>query len=563
MKNSNRKWIWAIGGTIFVLLAVLVLVVAPRLSDRAEAQTNSSGQDEGIVTVIRGDLSASVSGSGTVQTAREARLALGASGDVERIYVQVGDSVDAGQPLVQLAAGDLERALASAEQALVIQEANQAALLAPPTVEALAAAEAAVTSAQLQLDNLLAGPSAEDIAASEANVRAAQANVWAASEQLALAGSGAGEAELAAAQADLVAALGQQESTQQLYDSLLKCVSFDLPSGESREICPGLGAPEEQTRANLEASKASVTSARAQLDALLAGPDADAVSIAQAGVAAARASLEAAQANHELLLQGAGEAQIAAAKANLAQAQASLSTLYAGPSEAQLAASEMALVQAQVALERAQRALDEATLVAPFAGTITAVHVGEGEAATGVAVELAETDQMVVELDIDEIDIGKVGQGQPAIITLEALPEATLNGHVQAIAPAANQSAGSVVSYHVTVALEESEVAGLNGSLLAGMTADAELTTAGYEDVLLVPNQAINADRARGRFTVNLVTTDETGKQVVSEVVVRLGLRDGSYTQVEEGLSAGDQLLVGNSLPIQSFGDEAGRPFGG
>ncbi|UCG24089.1 MAG: efflux RND transporter periplasmic adaptor subunit [Chloroflexota bacterium] len=558
MKKQNKKWFWVIGGTLLVAAAVLGLAILPQVRDRAEAQT-PAGQDSEIVTAFSGDLSASVSGSGQVQAGQEARLAMGASGTVAELFVQVGDSVEAGQALVRLDTGDLERAVEAAEQSLVIQEANLAMLTAPPTAQSLAAAEAAVASAQAQLDDLLDGPSAEDVEASEANVRAAQANVWAASEQLALSQSGASEAEIASAQAELIGALGQQESTQDMYDNLLKCVSFDLPTGESREICPGLGAPEEQTRASLEAAKASVTSAQARLDGLMAGADADAVAIAQAGVAASQAQLEAAQANHELLLKGASEAQIAAAGANLAQAEANLATLMDGPSEAQLVAAETAVVQAQVALERARLNLVDAILTAPFSGTVTAVNVGQGEAANGIVLELADSTNLQVVLDVDEVDIGNIGEGQPALITLEAWPDETISGRVRAIAPDANQDTSAVVSFEVTIDLEESDA-----PLLVGMTADATLTTAGYEDVLLVPNQAINADRASGRYMVNLVEQDSSGERLVTEVEVTLGLRDGGYTQIVEGLTEGDQLLVGNSLPVQSFGpDEGNGPFGG
>jgi multidrug efflux pump subunit AcrA (membrane-fusion protein) len=191
MKKRNKKWIWAIAGSVVVLVAVLGLVVGPQLRDRAEAETAVGEQDGKIVSVISGDLSASVSGSGQVQAEREARLALGTAGVVDDVYARVGDSVKAGQALVRLESDSLERALASAEQAVAIQVANLATLLAPPTDAAITSAEAAVNSAQVQLDELLAGPPAEDIAASEANLRAVQANVWAASEQLALAQSGA------------------------------------------------------------------------------------------------------------------------------------------------------------------------------------------------------------------------------------------------------------------------------------------------------------------------------------------------------------------------------------
>ena len=101
--------------------------------------------------------------------------------------------------------------------------------------------------------------------------------------------------------------------------------------------------------------------------------------------------------------------------------------------------------------------------------------------------------------------------------------------------------------------------------LLVGMTADANLITANREGILLVLNQAINVDRDAGTYSVNLVQTDAAGNQITEEVEVTLGLRDGDYTQITGGLQAGDQVMVGNAIPVQQFGPGQGRPgmFGG
>ena len=97
------------------------------------------------------------------------------------------------------------------------------------------------------------------------------------------------------------------------------------------------------------------------------------------------------------------------------------------------------------------------------------------------------------------------------------------------------------------------------------MTANADLLTSEQEDVLLAPNAAINADRGTGTYTVNLVTIDDNGEQVVQEVEVAIGLRDGKFSQITDGLVEGDQLLVGDNLPVFNFED--GEPpeegFGG
>lgn len=565
-KRSNRKkWIW-IGVGVVVVLLTAVLVVPRLFGDQLAArQQNQLASTGDTVTAFTGDLTANATASGQVEAQREARLALTTSGEVAEIYVSVGDHVAAGDPLLKLDTAVLERAVQSAQEALRIQEANLATLTSPPTQSALASAQASVTSAQAQLDDLKAGPSEEDIAASEANVRAAQANVWAANEQLQLAQSGASEAEIASAQAELIGALGNRDSTQELYDKLLECFDIDTPDGQSFNICPGLGNPEEQTRFNLATAKANVDAAQAKLDALLAGPDSDAVAIAQASLAAASAQYDAAQANHDLLLKGASDAQVVAAEAALAQAQANLDALVDGPSEAQQTAAEVAVEQARVSLQRAERNLAEATLVAPFDGVVTAVNINEGETASGVLMQIVDEGSLEVVLSVDEVDIGDIAVGQPASITLETWPDTVLNGSVVSIAPSATQDNTAVVSYKVYLNLGETDL-----PVRVGMTANADMQTKNYQNVLLVPNEAINVDRSRGLYSVNRLTTDADGNQTIEEVQVTIGLRDGDNTQIIDGLAEGDVLVVGNASPVFQFGsgpppgaDNGGGPFGG
>jgi macrolide-specific efflux system membrane fusion protein len=91
------------------------------------------------------------------------------------------------------------------------------------------------------------------------------------------------------------------------------------------------------------------------------------------------------------------------------------------------------------------------------------------------------------------------------------------------------------------------------------MTANARLITAEHDNVLLIPNAALTADRQAGTYTVNLVTGESDGEPVVKEVQVTIGLRDDGFTEVTSGLSEGDQVLIGElKAPTQSFG-----PFGG
>jgi HlyD family secretion protein len=101
-------------------------------------------------------------------------------------------------------------------------------------------------------------------------------------------------------------------------------------------------------------------------------------------------------------------------------------------------------------------------LVAPFAGTVTAVHVAVGEYATGLAVELVDTDSLRVVLDVDEVDIGTIRVGQPTIISLETWPQYDLPGEVVSIAPKA-KSVGGIVAYEVQLSFDPRELPVLTG----------------------------------------------------------------------------------------------------
>jgi multidrug efflux pump subunit AcrA (membrane-fusion protein) len=134
---------------------------------------------------------------------------------------------------------------------------------------------------------------------------------------------------------------------------------------------------------------------------------------------------------------------------------------------------------------------------------------------------------------------------------------------VAAIAPEANSDSSAVVNFTVYLSIGETDL-----PVLTGMTANANLITQDLSDVLLVPNAAIQVDREQGRFTVNRVLLDENDVETFEEVEVTIGLRDGRYTQILSGINEGDELLIGNAVPVFQFGpggdgEGGGGPFGG
>jgi HlyD family secretion protein len=171
------------------------------------------------------------------------------------------------------------------------------------------------------------------------------------------------------------------------------------------------------------------------------------------------------------------------------------------------------------------------------------VNVDEGEQAAGAAVELVDTGSFELVLNVDQVDLGQLAVGQPAVVTLETWPDTRIDGVIRAIAPSSTKGGSGVVSYKVHLGLGDADL-----PVLVGMTANADLITARREGVLLVPNAAITADRQAGTYTVHRVHTDGT----VTSVEVTVGLKDSDYTQIVDGLANGDPVLLGQlSAPTQ------------
>ncbi len=515
------------------IVAALALLLASCAGGRRSTDIDS----EQIVTAFIGDLAATASASGKVLPQRSAALAVQAPGRVQAVMVQEGDAVQQGEVLLLLERDELLAAVESARQELALQEATLADLAAEPLPAELAAAELAVASAEARLQALQDGPRPQEIAAAEANLAAAQAGVWASSEQFEQAQAGAGEAEIARARAQVAGAQLALSRAQQ--------------ANEANPVF-------ETHQALLEAQEAADI-AQAQLDALLAGPSAGSVGAAQAGVGASAAQRDARQAELDRLLAGASATQIAAAEATLAQAEAALDALLAGPTDEALRVAEAQVERARLALADAEAALEDAALRAPFDGVVSTVHVQVGEFAGGVALELLSMDSLEVALMVDETDIGALEVGQAATVTLETWPDESFDSQIVRIAPSAAAAESALVSYAVTLSLDEA-----TREVRAGMTANASLLTAQRNDVLLLPSQAIIADRAAGRFYVDLVVGEGPAPAEgdaapagvsVERVEVTIGLRDDQNTQILEGLQAGDRVRVNSGAP-------RGLPFG-
>ncbi len=220
------------------------------------------------------------------------------------------------------------------------------------------------------------------------------------------------------------------------------------------------------------------------------------------------------------------------------QAKEALARLQAGASEIQLRQLELQVEQAKINLEQAQARLDQAILKAPFDGVIAAVNLRAGSPApTGLpAITVLDDSAYYISVTIDETDIGKVAPGQPVTVTLDAYPNVRLGGRVETVAPAAT-NIGGIVFYNVRVRLDPTDVVAVRD----GMTASVIIVTQTIPDAVLIPNWALRSEQVEGK-PVLYTYIQKNG--AIQRVELKVGERSESYTQVLEGLQAGDTVVL-------------------
>ncbi|HEY51499.1 MAG TPA: HlyD family efflux transporter periplasmic adaptor subunit [Dehalococcoidia bacterium] len=586
---------------IALIVFIIVGLALPSLGCGSEPDEAGPAETQ-IATVERGDLTVEITAAGNLALSRTEDLSIDLfyqEGTVEEVLVEEGDIVEEGQALVKLDTeewednlDELQDKLTEAERALtakkraLVQAERKVIDLEREVVDKeddvtkaerqVTAKEIAVSQAQLNLDTAEYDLSEID------EVKEAQDAVDEAEDNLrlirmvqrgelggGLQGNFAYWNELEVrAEEELAEA---QEELQEILNDLSTRISDDV----------ALDVAEKQ----LQVKQKQLALEDAQI----------AVDDAEKAVADARYTLEDAQLDVEDARHDVGDAQLDVEDA------------------------QKALGDTQEELEKANS--KSPIIVAPFDGFITKVNVeGGDEVLSGtVAVQLADPNKFEAEIMVSEMDISQIKEGGEAWVQVDALSGLTLPAEVTHISPTATISQG-VVNYKVKVevaspeemmqeqqaaqqeaakriqegelperlqqAIEEGRITQeqaeeminqmqqLPGAqqwqlssaipedfqLREGLTVTVTIVVAERSDVLLVPNAAITTQG--GQSYVQVVSSSGDTEQRT----IRTGISDWQYTEVTEGLSEGEQVIVPQGTTVtsttQSRGPGGGIMFG-
>jgi HlyD family secretion protein len=264
----------------------------------------------------------------------------------------------------------------------------------------------------------------------------------------------------------------------------------------------------------------------------------------------------------ELIRQGlipASEFDTAGAAAEASAAQVSAARATVDRVRQVLEAATGRVAQAKAQLARATDLLSKTSIVSPIDGTVTRLRVREGEmVVVGIQnqpgttlMTISDLSAINAEVKVAEADVLQLTIGQPAEVTLEAVPGKRLPGKVVEIGASALPPTGTGAAareFKVVVRLDQPDA-----GLRPGLTCDAEIITRERRDVLTVPLQSVvlRADPAQkaGRSGVFVVADGQARFTPVSPGVI--GGLDIEVTGIDEGSA----IIVGPYQVLRELND--------
>ncbi len=283
-----------------------------------------------------------------------------------------------------------------------------------------------------------------------------------------------------------------------------------------------------------------------------------------------------------------------AKKAAYDLAVATLSQSNAGLHQAKAnTASARAHLQTQESTLRSnQNALDLTKAIAPFDGIVTNQPVREGETVVegiqntegSTFMTIADMSVITAEVKVDETDIVNIKLGQPADVTVDAIPGKVFKGHVTLVGDQALLRSTGIATSQSTSGTEEAKDFKViitldtpSDELRPGLSTTAKITTARKTDVLALPIQALTMyapPAAGGNGKVEAASTssaaasqpkqgvfvlhkDDHGKLRAKFSPVTTGITGATDIEVLSGLQPGDEVVTGPYKTLRGLKDGA------
>lgn len=234
--------------------------------------------------------------------------------------------------------------------------------------------------------------------------------------------------------------------------------------------------------------------------------------------------------------------------------------------------AQVAVQQAEAQVALAQDALSKTVIRASMGGRVTGIKAEKGETAIAgtnnlvgaTLLVISDLTELLAEMKVGELDVVKLKPGQPAEITVDALPGRMFQGSVLEVASSVEKGntvgmAQDAQTYRVRVALKGTEEE--LSALRPGMSSRIAVLSNKVQQVVAIPLQAVQERESKsgslgilsGSRPVAYVLKD--GK--AQERTLKVGLTTRRAVQVLEGLKEGETLLSGPAKGLATLADGA------
>src|SRR5450830_1356283 len=350
---------------------------------------------------------------------------------------------------------------------------------------------------------------------------------------------------------------------QTLSDLSVTQAQQNLSSAEARLVTLTTAVPAtlqtviDAQLASIDAARLSLQNAQvnAQMTAATIGRGKIQIDTATLAVVQAQDSLTAANNNLAVAQRtiGARANDLEVLQSNVEQAKSSVTLARASlaafadtqkKSDLQLQSAKEQENQALLTLQAQQLTTDNYVVKAPWNGVITSLNVQVGDQATSAtsatsattATVISDTSGWNVQAYVDELDVLHVKTGQDASVTMDAYPNQTFKAKVTYVGHTLVTTSSSVNAYAIKIQFTKPPT-----TLVAGMTADASITTSSAKGVLAVPVESILSENGKNYVTV--ISVDASNKRTTTRTEVKTGIEGDVYVQIISGLKAGDRIL--------------------
>ncbi len=460
----------------WLILGIAVLAIAGGAafyyvqSTKASATTTAEKPLQ-TSTAFRGNIVLYANGTGTLAPSNEASFGFGTSGQITKLGVKIGDTVEAGQVIGQIDNADV---LAAYKQA----KRNLDDLTTPASVAAakksVADAEVAIYNAKQNLEYLISS----DVYYWEGQVATAQET-------------------LKAAQVDG----GTSPTTEQ--KNKIDAATASLTRAETNLQAAHLKYVNEYAPATFSYTVTDETTGETHTEVV---PPSD------AEVAAARAT-------YELAIETQKESQ------------AYLDMLNGSALPENVPGSSLTtLVEAQNALQTAEESLKATQLISPISGTVTDVTASVGDYVTASSIiTVADLSQpYTIDTYFDAEEWSAVQAGYDTEIVFDILPDDTFTGTVTLVYPGLDTSSNSSL-VHAIVKLKDT----VDQKLPSGTSAAVDVISGKAQDAVLVPVEALHKIDD-GRYTLFVMQNGsprlrvvDVGLQDITYAEIKSGLQAG------------------------------------